>query len=566
VSTTTENGSFIAEAFTGSATSLTGNTTYYSRAYATNPAGTGYGSVSAGFLTTPDVPGTPTAGSITATTLTVSWTAPTGGAASYKIERCTGTGCSSFSELQTGIAGLSYDDSGLAAATVYRYRVRATNATGDGVYATSADITTAATASIELSAYRFFDTSLAYTPGTALAAQDNPATLGSAGDSFRMRLLLHTGVSDIALNERAFKLQFAEKSGTCDSGFTGETYADVTGVTVISYKDTAGLTDNNALGAASDITHGADTIINQTYEESNNFTNSQSTIASGQDAKWDFSLYDNGATAGSSYCLRVVNADGSTITAYPAVLPEIAIPAGVPALNQVHYRWRDDNGGESNASYAASEDTAISSGAFIGDRRRLRFALSNTGAGSATGYAYRLEHSSTTCSVWLPVPSTAVNEHWSMDSSPYVSDGEATTDSAGITNPGGKTFTTGQARTYQNQTGALTVSNSQFTELEYSIRPAVNAVAGVLYCFRLTNAGSTTNFTYTVQPQITLSAVETRPSSPSGGSGNTGGEGVGGGPALDGGAPTGGSGGTGEGGGTGGSQTGGGSGGGGGLE
>jgi len=45
VSTTTESGSFGTGSFTASATSLTNNTVYYYRAYATNSSGTGHGSI-----------------------------------------------------------------------------------------------------------------------------------------------------------------------------------------------------------------------------------------------------------------------------------------------------------------------------------------------------------------------------------------------------------------------------------------------------------------------------------------------------------------------------------------
>lgn len=140
--TDTAGQPFSAGAFTGSLTGLVGNTTYYTRAYATNTTGTGLGAISASFLTLPGTPGTPTASGMTTTAATLTWTDPAGGAASYKIERCTGTGCSSFAEIATGISS-PYADSTLWEGTVFVYRVRATNTTGDGAYsASSADVTT----------------------------------------------------------------------------------------------------------------------------------------------------------------------------------------------------------------------------------------------------------------------------------------------------------------------------------------------------------------------------------------------------------------------------------------
>src|SRR6185436_19570743 len=41
-------------------------------------------------------------------------------------------------------------------------------------------------------------------------------------------------------------------------------------------------------------------------------------------------------------------------------------------------------------------------------------------------------------------------------------------------------------------------------EIEYSFKVTSNAAAGDIYCFRLTNAGSTTNFVYSAYPEITV--------------------------------------------------------------
>ncbi len=119
-------------AFTGSLTGLVGNTTYYTRAYATNPVGTGLGSVSASFLTLPGTPGNPSFTNVRYTTMTVSWTAPTGGVDTYKLERCITS--TDTCTLTTGIAGTSQDLTLLLDGTSYDFAVRATNATGDGAW------------------------------------------------------------------------------------------------------------------------------------------------------------------------------------------------------------------------------------------------------------------------------------------------------------------------------------------------------------------------------------------------------------------------------------------------
>src|SRR5258706_8746597 len=60
---------------------------------------------------------------------TLSWTASTDnvGVTGYRVERCQGAGCASFVQVTTA-AGAGFTDSGLTAATPYRYRARAADA------------------------------------------------------------------------------------------------------------------------------------------------------------------------------------------------------------------------------------------------------------------------------------------------------------------------------------------------------------------------------------------------------------------------------------------------------
>jgi hypothetical protein len=177
-------------------------------------------------------------------------------------------------------------------------------------------------------AYRFFNNANSTDVGSVLAAQDTAASLGSAWAAFRLRTLLRVDTNSILTNAQNFKLQFAQKSGTCDTAFSGETYADVTAATVIAYNDNATPADGAPLTAnANDPTDGGRTIVNQDYEELNNFTNTEAAIASGQDGKWDFSLKDNGALSNTDYCFRIVRADGSILNTY-TVIPQITTAAG----------------------------------------------------------------------------------------------------------------------------------------------------------------------------------------------------------------------------------------------
>src|SRR5690606_20731121 len=123
------------------------------------------------------------------------------------------------------------------------------------------------------------------------------------------------------------------RSGTCDVGFSGETYADVTSSTPIAYNTANPPADGAALTAnGNDPVHTGHTNVNQTYEEANDFT-STAPIASGADGKWDFALIDNNGSASQTYCLRVARSTGAVLNGYTA-LPDITTAAGIPTTFQ----------------------------------------------------------------------------------------------------------------------------------------------------------------------------------------------------------------------------------------
>ncbi|MBT0652040.1 CxxxxCH/CxxCH domain c-type cytochrome [Geomobilimonas luticola] len=127
-------------------TATTGNTTYY---YAvtnldTNSFESPY-SPEVALLTKPDVPGTPSYTSVADTSLTVNWTAPTGGAATYDVYRAPDNAGApgAFALVGADVAALSYGDSGLAPTTKYWYRVVAKNVSGSGPNSADNSVTTA---------------------------------------------------------------------------------------------------------------------------------------------------------------------------------------------------------------------------------------------------------------------------------------------------------------------------------------------------------------------------------------------------------------------------------------
>lgn len=171
---------------------------------------------------------------------------------------------------------------------------------------------------------------------------------------------------------------------------------------------------------------------------------------------------------------------------------------------QAHYRWRADDGTEVTATFPVNED-----GAYVNfptnTVKRLRFEISNNTWTRSGSNQFTLEVASTTnCTsgTYAAVP-TSAGQVWIMASSAYVSDGTATTNVAGGLTDNSTAFVAGQVKTTGNTTSAITLTSGQFTEVEYSIKATSTATGS--YCFRLTNNGVATNFSYTNYAQVSFS-------------------------------------------------------------
>jgi len=92
----------------------------------------------------PAAPTSLSAGSTSDTSVSVGWVDNAGNETNFEIERCTGGGCNTFSQIAIVATDIVlYSDTGLSASTAYRYRARATNADGNSAYSNIGDVTTA---------------------------------------------------------------------------------------------------------------------------------------------------------------------------------------------------------------------------------------------------------------------------------------------------------------------------------------------------------------------------------------------------------------------------------------
>ncbi len=174
--------------------------------------------------------------------------------------------------------------------------------------------------------------------GNALAALNTSSTFPARRNTVRLRALIHIATSSLATSSQSFKLQHATSSGVCDTGFSGETYADVatsTGNIRFGFGFNPGVSGGaTALPNFRDPTHGADNVVEQTYIDGGTFSNT-TTIPLGEDGLWDFVLQNYSAPAGTTYCFRIVKSDGSLLNSYSQI-PELTTSASLStAANQV---------------------------------------------------------------------------------------------------------------------------------------------------------------------------------------------------------------------------------------
>jgi hypothetical protein len=137
---------------------------------------------------------------------------------------------------------------------------------------------------------------------------------------------------------------------------------------------------------------------------------------------------------------------------------------------------------------------------------RLRVEISNEGTADDPGpTTYLLEYATSTAGPWTPVEvaSVATNSHWQMTDSSYYGDGVGSNNmDPGLTDENGS-WLTGKLKDTSTLTAALTLTTSQFTEIEYCFQATSNATPGATYYFRLTDNGTELN-NYQQYGEVTL--------------------------------------------------------------
>src|SRR3989344_495859 len=258
---------------------------------------------------------------------------------SARFESATATTANLFYKISTSTTMSTWgsDQGPLNTTTTDIYGLRIDGLNNERIYATWVDVVadtlngiTVANltpSNFEQSAHKFFSNTNSAAVGKVYAATNASSAIPMAGGAFRLRVLLHVGGDGIDIGGQYFKLQVATSTpGGCDTGFSGETYVDVaTSTGDIRFYDNTSATDGVVLTSTStDPTHSTDTIVNESYTQSNPFTNNIAKIFGGQDGKWDFALQNFSAASSSIFCFRVVENDNSLFSTYSFV-PEASI-------------------------------------------------------------------------------------------------------------------------------------------------------------------------------------------------------------------------------------------------
>ncbi len=194
---------------------VAGSNPDYSYVYSYTGTGHGAGDTNLYFYLPPaaiPVPSAPsglTATAVSSSQINLTWVDNATDETGFKIERCSGAGCSNFAVIATvGANVTSYSNTGLSASTNYSYRVRAYNAGGDSDYSNTASAVTQA----------------------APALPAAPANLTATAIS---RSQINLSWTDNADNESGFRILRC-KGSTC----TNFALIATVGANVTSYADT----------------------------------------------------------------------------------------------------------------------------------------------------------------------------------------------------------------------------------------------------------------------------------------------------------------------------------------
>jgi hypothetical protein len=196
----------------------------------------------------------------------------------------------------------------------------------------------------------------------------------------------------------------------------------------------------------------------------------------------------------------------SLLMAFVFILGAPKVYAGAQFLQQYSFRFRNDNGSESTATWMAATNTNVTN---IAKNTNFRIRITTNQSSSPATVATQLEYllasgHSCTSTGWTKI-TTSTSNAFALASSANFTDRASTTKqlSSG-------TFIAGEILQATNPADQVTMSVGSYTEDEYNIQATANASDNTAYLFRLSNNGIAYGL-YSVCPQATTSAAVSVP-------------------------------------------------------
>ena len=339
---------------------------------------------------------------------------------------------------------------------------------------------------VEQAAYRFrHATGKSETGEEWRAAVDTAIAMEDAGHPFRLRLLLQVSGSDLPATTD-IKLQYRLNTGA---------WTDVTtGSSVVRPTTSGGAPDKGAttqqLGSGT-FTAGEIVAGTEAVAEDIGVTAGQET-----ELEWVLTLIGAGITATDTIEFRTQYDTGSGYVTADTVTVTPTITVTAPDMTQDGFRWRNDDGDETSATWRAALNTDITPDGSV-ETFRLRWSILNSGGGSSDFDDWEI-HVSKNGGGYAAIGSG----DWEFVASPNVADAEVTTQQISS----GK-FRVGEIREAAGLVSWTNWGHSDVArmELEGVFAPKAALTAGDVYDFRVYRNGVALD-AYTQTPRVTVSA------------------------------------------------------------
>lgn len=177
---------------------------------------------------------------------------------------------------------------------------------------------------------------------TAITGTDEP--LGE-GERVRIRMTLEAVNATLPAGTKAFKLQYGQMLTTCSaiSEANWFTLGNSASSTIWRGYNATGTTDGTILSGNPPTPGDLKFLVSDvagSFEEENNTDVNLYRVDETNEIEYDWLIQQNGASAETDYCFRMVEADGTPLSAYSSTYPQLRTSSFTPRTQ--NWRWYDD--------------------------------------------------------------------------------------------------------------------------------------------------------------------------------------------------------------------------------